>query len=129
MPGRAGSDATKGWIMDTAPRFLNGIYAFTGAGLDKPMSLDSKLTYMVPGDKRSQLIYLRGGNSSTDLITLVLMRDGKPMRYFPIGAKSSVHVPLAVVEDLFPETKLDVYLAAPEGVTGFAVIDIGLMEV
>jgi hypothetical protein len=34
-----------------------------------------------------------------------------------------------VVEDLFPETKLDVYLAAPEGVTGFAVIDIGLMEV
>ncbi len=115
--------------MDTAPRFLNGIYAFTGAGLDKPMSLDSKLTYMVPGDKRSQLIYLRGGNSSTDLITLVLMRDGKPMRYFPIGAKSSVHVPLAVVEDLFPETKLDVYLAAPEGVTGFAVIDIGLMEV
>ncbi len=115
--------------MDTAPRFLNGIYAFTGAGLDKPMSLDAKLTYMVPGDKRSQLIYLRAGNSSTDLITLVLMRDGKPMRYFPVGAKSGVHVPLAVVEDLFPETKLDVYLAAPEGVTGFAVIDIGLMEV
>jgi assimilatory nitrate reductase catalytic subunit len=115
--------------MDTAPRFLNGIYAFTGAGLDKPMALDAKLSYLVPGDKRSQLIYLRAGNSSAELMTLVLMRDGKPMRYFPIGAKSSVHVPLAVVEDLFPETKVDVFLSAPEGVTGYAVIDIGLMEV
>jgi assimilatory nitrate reductase catalytic subunit len=115
--------------MDTTPRFLNGIYAFTGAGLDKPMSLDAKLAYAVPGDKRSQLIYLRGGNSSGELITLVLMRDGKPMRYFPIGAKSSVHVPLAVVEDLFPETKLEVFISAPSGVTGMVVIDIGLMEV
>jgi assimilatory nitrate reductase catalytic subunit len=115
--------------MDTAPRFLNGIFAYTGAGLDKPMALDAKLSYKVPGDVRSQLIYLRAGNSSADLMVLVLMRDGKPMRYFPVGAKASVHVPLAVVEDLFPETKLEVFLAAPEGVTGYAVIDIGLMEV
>ncbi len=115
--------------MDTAPRFLNGIFPFTGSGLEKPTALDAKLTYAVPVDKRSQLIYLRGGNSSAELITLVLMRDGKPMRYFPIGAKSSVHVPLAVTEDLFPETKLEVYLAAPAGASGVAVIDIGLMEI
>ncbi len=115
--------------METAPRFLNGIFPFTGSGLEQPMALSASLTYTVPGDKRSQLIYLRGGNSSAELITLVFMRDGKPMRYFPIGAKSSVHVPLVVVEDLFPETKLEVYLSAPVGVTGVAVVDIGLMEV
>jgi hypothetical protein len=129
LTGRAGSDAAEGLIMETAPRFLNGIFPFTGSGLEQPMALSASLTYTVPGDKRSQLIYLRGGNSSAELITLVFMRDGKPMRYFPIGAKSSVHVPLVVVEDLFPETKLEVYLSAPVGVTGVAVVDIGLMEV
>jgi hypothetical protein len=58
-----------------------------------------------------------------------LLRDGKPMRYFPIGAKCGVHVPLAVVEDLFPETKLEVLLAAPVGASGYLVLDIGLLEV
>jgi hypothetical protein len=51
------------------------------------------------------------------------------MRYFPIGAKASLHVPLAVVEDLFPESKLAVLLAAPKGSTGTVVIDFGLFEV
>jgi assimilatory nitrate reductase catalytic subunit len=58
----------------------------------------------------------------------VLTRDGKPLRYFPIGAKASVHVPLAVVEDIFPESKLEVLVAAPEGVTGTVVVDFGLLE-
>ena len=58
-----------------------------------------------------------------------LMRDGKLIRYFPIGAKCSEHVPLAVVEDLFPETKLDVLMAAPVGTSGHLVLDIGLLEV
>jgi assimilatory nitrate reductase catalytic subunit len=33
-----------------------------------------------------QARYFRGGNSTEEMITIVLMRDGKPMRYFPIGA-------------------------------------------
>jgi nitrite reductase/ring-hydroxylating ferredoxin subunit len=48
------------------------------------------------------------------------MRDGKPMRLFPIGARASTHVPLAVVEDIAPETLIEVFVAAPEGVAGFA---------
>jgi hypothetical protein len=51
------------------------------------------------------------------------------MRYFPIGAKAVTHVPLAVVEDLFPETKLEIFFAAPEGMAGMLVLDIGLMEI
>jgi hypothetical protein len=115
--------------MEAAPRFLQGVFPFKGGGLDKPAPLDGKLAYKVPADKRAQLIYLRAGNSSTELIYLVLMRDGKPMRYFPIGAKSSDHVALVVTEDIFPDTNLDILIAAPSGATGDLVIDIGLLEI
>jgi assimilatory nitrate reductase catalytic subunit len=40
-----------------------------------------------------------------------------------------VHVPLRVVEDLDSGTTLELHLAAPEGVTGTAVVDLGLVEV
>ena len=32
---------------------------------------------------------------------------------FPVGARGAVHVPLAVVEDIFPETVLELHVAAP----------------
>jgi len=115
--------------MEAIPRFINGIRAFEGTGYDKPAPLADKLGYVVPADKRAQLIYFRAGNSSSELIYLVLMRDDKPMRYFPVGAKASEHVSLAVVEDLPPDTRLDVFLAAPAGTAGHLVLDIGLLEI
>jgi hypothetical protein len=115
--------------METTPRFLNGVYAFEGEGLDAPYPLSDALTYTVPADKRAQLIYMRAGNSSDALLSLTLMRDGKPMRLFPVGAKQALHVPLAVVEDISPEAKLEVFLAAPQGTAGQVVLDIGIMEV
>jgi hypothetical protein len=123
-----------GRIRDTAnmqatPRFLNGVFAFAGTGYDKPAKINDSLSYVVPADKRTQLIYLRAGNSCAELIYVVLMRDGKPMRYFPVGAKSDVHVPLAVVEDIFPESRLDVLLAAPPAAAGHLVLDVGLLEI
>ena len=114
--------------METTPRFLNGVFGFTGKGLDTAGPLDG-LTYTVPSDKRSQLIYFRGGNSADGLVSVSLVRDGKPFRTFPIGAKSAMHVPLAVVEDLYPESKVEVFVAAPEGVSGQVVLDIGLIEI
>jgi len=115
--------------METTPRFLQGTFPFSGDGLDKAKLLSTTLSYLVPGDKRSQLIYLRGGNSSSELIVVTLMRDGKPMRIFPIGAKAATHVSLAVVEDLMPDTKVDVFVAAPSGTSGHVVLDIGLLEI
>jgi hypothetical protein len=97
-------------------------------GIDAPHPLHDAARYTVPADKRAQLIYMRGGNSSDALVLLVLTRDGKPLRYFPIGAKASIHVPLAVVEDIFPESKLEVLISAPAGVTGTVVVDLGLLE-
>jgi hypothetical protein len=115
--------------MDSIPRFIQGVADFAGEGLAKPLPLDDRLNYRVPGDMRSQLVYFRAGNSADALINLVLMRDGKLMRNFPIGAKAAMHVSLAVVEDLMPDTRLELLVAAPVGVTGTVVLDIGLIEV
>ncbi|OBI89601.1 hypothetical protein [Mycobacterium asiaticum] len=113
----------------STPRFLQGAFTFDGKGYDAPFLLDSSLRYVVPAGAISQPLYFRGGNSSNELITVVVMRDGAPMRYFPIGAKGAVHVPLRVVEDLLADTVLEVFVAAPDGLSGTVVVDIGLVEV
>jgi assimilatory nitrate reductase catalytic subunit len=115
--------------MHSNPRFLQGIFAFEGHGLVKPVPIDESLRYVVPAGVTAQVLYLRAGNDSATLVTVVLMRGGVPMRYFPVGAQGSVHVPLRVVEDLDGGTVIELYLAAPDGVSGFVVIDFGLVEV
>ena len=116
-------------MIESTPRIITGIFAFAGAGLHQAVPLDGAGPYTVPADRRAQLIYLRAGNSTDALVTLVLMRDGTPMRLFPVGARSGLHVPLSVVEDLFPDTVLTVHVAAAEGVSGHVVLDMGLMEI
>ena len=74
-----------------------------------------ELTYVVPDGVISQALYFRGGNTTDELITVVLMRDGVPMRYFPIGAKGDVHVPLRVVEDIEGGSVVELHLVAPLG--------------
>ena len=114
--------------METTPAFISGVFAYTGNGLAAPVPLPG-VSYTVPGDKRTQMIYFRGGNSADAMVAVMLMKDGKPMRTFPIGAKGAVHVPLAVVEDIMPESKVEVYVAAPKGTTGEVVLDIGMLEI
>lgn len=115
--------------MQTTPRFLQGVYAFEGQGLEKPFLLDPALTYVVPLGSTAQPLYFRGGNSTSELACVVLMRDGQPMRYFPIGARESTHVALRVVEDLLSDTQVELHVAAPEGVSGTLVIDFGMVEI
>jgi hypothetical protein len=114
-------------MIESTPIFLQGIFPFDGAGYAAPKPLG--LSYTVPSDKRSQLIYIRAGNSCSEMVTVVLTRDGKLMRYFPVGAKADSHVALAVVEDLEPEQKIEILLAAPEGFGGTIVLDLGLIEI
>ena len=59
------------------------------AGWTTPFLLDPSLTYTVPHDREAQLVYFRAGNASPHLIYVVIMRDGEPMRYFPIGAEDA----------------------------------------
>jgi hypothetical protein len=111
------------------PRFLQGVFPFEGKGLDQPAPIDPSLSYVVPGGVAAQAVYFRGGNAAAELISVVLVRDGSPMRYFPIGAKGDVHVPLRVVEDLIAGTVVELWLAAPSGVSGTVIVDLGLVEV
>jgi hypothetical protein len=116
-------------MIDSIPRFLQGVFTFTGGGYGETVKLPDALDYTVPPDKRAQLIYLRAGNSAHSMIYLAMMQNGTPMRLFPIAANGATHVPLAVVEDLQPGTEIAVYLGAPHGLTGTVVVDIGLIEI
>ena len=115
--------------MHSTPRFLQGILPFEGQGVDKPTLIHETLTYTVPLGITAQPLYFRGGNSTDELVTVVLVRDGAPMRYFPIGARDAVHVALAVVEDLEEDSVLELHLAARDGLSGTVVVDMGLVEV
>jgi hypothetical protein len=115
--------------MHSNPRFLQGVFAFEGRGINQPFPIDGALSYTVPDGVTAQAVYFRGGNTAAELVYLVLMRDGQPMRYFPIGARADVHVPLRIVEDLDSGTVLELHLAAPEGVAGAVVVDFGVVEV
>jgi len=110
------------------PRFIQGIFSFAGKGLAYPVPLEPGAVYAVPLHKTAEFIYLRAGNASSELLSLTLTHDGAPMRLFPIGAQSSVHVPLAMVEKLASESQLEVLVCAPDGMTGALVLDIGLLE-
>jgi assimilatory nitrate reductase catalytic subunit len=123
-----GTNRGKDSQMITQNRFLQGIYPFEGAGLDKPVPISTDLSYLVPDGVISQALYFRGGNTTDELITVVLIRDGVPMRYFPIGARSDVHVPLRVVEDIDGGSVIELQLVAPLGLTGHVVVDLGVVE-
>jgi len=115
--------------MQTTPRFLQGVFPFVGEGLEKPTLLAPSLSYVVPLGSTAQPLYFRGGNSTEELVCAVLMRDGTPMRYFPIGARGDTHVALRVVEDLLADSRIELHVAAPEGLAGTLVVDLGLVEI
>ncbi len=115
-------------MIESKPRFLQAVLPFEGTGLDRPQKLPT-LAYTVPRDRRAQLIYMRAGNSSPELVSLALTRNGAAIRHFPIGAKAASHVQLAVVEDLQPDQRIEVTLAAPAGLAGTIIVDIGLIEI
>ncbi len=108
--------------------FLQGIYPFAGSGLTVFDPIGDGLTHPVPDGRICQALYFRGGNDTDELIVVALLRDGEVRRLFPIGARSSVHVPLRVVEDVEGGSVLELRLAAPSGLSGTAVIDLGLVE-
>ena len=115
--------------MNEKPAFIQGFYPYRGAGLACPIAFDPPVTYTVPADRRAQTVYLRAGNASAEMIYLVLTRNGAPMRFFPVGAAGAIHVALAVVEDLEPESRVEVLVAAPKGPETAVVLDIGFLEI
>jgi assimilatory nitrate reductase catalytic subunit len=126
-PGGGPAGGHHGPVQPT-PRFLQAVRSFEGRGLDEYLAFDPPLRYRVPDRREAQCVYFRGGNSSPELICVVLTQNGAPMRLFPMGAKASVHVPLRIVESLLTDTELELHVAAPEGVRGTVVVDLGILE-
>jgi len=110
------------------PYFLQGVFPFVGAGFYTPALLNPELTYTVPRGTQAKLLYVRSGNLSDEMIYLSIVRDGEPMRYFPIRAGGDVHVTLAITEDIPAGSQLEVHFAAPDGLGGSIVLDVGLVE-
>ncbi|HEX6277640.1 MAG TPA: molybdopterin oxidoreductase [Polyangiaceae bacterium] len=111
------------------PKFVQGVFVYEGRGLSESVPLRPSARYKVSFDKRAQLIYLRAGNSVDSMIYLALYKGERPVRFFPIGAKGAIHVELAIVEDIDPETELELRVGAPEGVKGVVLVDLGLLEI
>ena len=107
-PGRAAEPASTSAVrrtMEAAPRFLK-VSSLQGRRLRQagPLTASSPTRSRRTSGRSSSTC---GRQLERELVYLLLTRDGKPMRYFPIGAKSSDHVALVVTEDIFPDTKLD----------------------
>ena len=109
------------------PVFVQGTYNFKGKGLEAPTPVVG-LAYTVPRGTKSKLVYFRAGQSSDEMISLILLRDKQVMRLFPIGMKSAMHFPLAVTEDLPADSHLELQIAAPEGTVGTIYVDLGFIE-
>lgn len=111
------------------PRFLQGVYPFAGRGVFDPGPLHDELRYVIPKDRTAEVIYFRAGNLSDDILYLAVATNGVPVRYFPIGPKGDIHVPLAIVEEYPAGTKIEIIMAAPRGLAGTIVVDCGLLEI
>lgn len=111
------------------PRFLQGVYPFAGRSVFDLAPLYEELLYVVPAAHSAQIVYFRAGNLADDLIYLTLSANDVPVRYFPVGPKSDFHVPLAIVETYAAGTRLQVCFAAPRGLTGAVILDVGIVEI
>ena len=85
------------------------------------------LNYTVPQGCTAGVQYVRAGNTTEGMVNITLLQNGKVMRYIPVAAGSATHVPLAIVDELRPETDVEVSVAS-EG-SGTLILDIGILEV
>ena len=104
---------------------LQTITEIGGEGLNSPEDLG--LSYTVPQGCTAGVQYVRAGSTAGGMANVTLLRDGKVMRYFSISAGGTVHVPLAIVDELEPGTEVSV-TAAAEG-AGTLILDVGILEV
>lgn len=110
------------------PRFLQGVYPFAGRGFFDIGPLNDALSYQVPPGRTAEIIYFRAGNLSDDLLYLALSVNGRPIRYFPVGPRADFHVPLSIIETHPAGSRIEIGLAAPRGLTGTVVVDVGILE-
>lgn len=115
-------------IPGSQPRFLQGVFPFVGKGIYESIPVEHDLECTVPAGYQARVLYVRLGNHSDDLIYLTLTANEAPIRYFPVGPQSALHIPLVIQETHAPGTKLSFRLAAERGVSGTLILDVGIEE-
>ena len=116
--------------MPSKNRFLQGIFEFQGLGIDKPAPLDDSLVYVVPDGSIAQALYFRGGNTSDELVAVVLMKDGVADALLPDrcqGRRARTTAGGARTSKAAPRSSCTSPLR--QGLTGSVVVDVGLVEV
>jgi len=113
------------FVNEGRPVLLQTVTTFEGRGLERPLPLG--LSYTVAQGRTAGMFYFRAGSTVGGMVNVSVMRNGSLMRYFPIAADSTVHVSLAIVEELPAGTKIEI-LAAGEG-SGTLILDIGYLEI
>ena len=103
---------------------LQTITDIEGEGIDSPQDLN--LYFTVSQGCTAGVQYVRAGNTSEGMINITVLKNGKVMRYVPVAARSSIHVPLAIVDELRAGTELSIVAAAEE--SGKLILDIGILE-
>lgn len=104
---------------------LQMITEVEGEGLNSPDALD--LSYTVPQGCTAGVQYARAGSTVEGMLNITLLQNGKVMRYVPVAAVSTTHVPLVIVDELQPRTEVSVAVAA-EG-SGTLILDVGILKV
>ena len=104
---------------------LQTITDIVGEGIDSPQDLN--LTYSVSQGCTAGVQYVRAGNTTEGMINVTVLKDNKAMRYVPVAAGGTIHVPLAIVDELQPGTEISI-VAAANG-SGKLILDIGILEV
>ena len=61
---------------------LQTITTIEGEGLNSPSPLN--LTYTVPQGCTAGVQYVRAGNAAGGMVNVILLKDGKTMRYVPV---------------------------------------------
>ena len=126
------SESRREYLLRTGgatPHFLQGVYPFVGRDIFATVLLHEELTFVVPHGASAGIAYVRAGNSSDDLIYIVVFADEKPLRYFPLGPKADSHVELAIVEPHPAGTEFSIHIGAPRGAAGAVILDIGLIVI
>jgi hypothetical protein len=105
---------------------MRGVFPFAGRGLHEPLSVDAGLRYTVPAGSVARAVCFHVVNRSDDMVCVVVVCDGSPMRYFPVAAQAEAEIPPRAVEDLRGGSTLELQVAAPKGRAGSLAVDLSL---
>ena len=95
-----------------------------GEGIDS--SQDLNLTYGASQGCTAGVPYVRAGNTTEGMINITVLKTARRCATCPSRPRT-MHVPLAIVDELQPGTEISIAAAAEA--SGKLILDVGILEV